>query len=299
MRTIQLLTLWIRKTKNIYTNFFFLTWISSQLLVTTLYAKDSSLLIYADYLFNKGEYYRAISEYQRYLFFDADCITDSIYAITQITKCLYFGKDYESVISYVKQIISDNPKEKVLIENLNRYAGLSYLKLGYPKSAITFFEQNVNEPKSELLIGFSYLCLYEWDLAQKKFESLIHHKDSEISTIAKELTSIAKRGANFSEKKPVIAGILSAFIPGSGYVYTGYYQTAFSSFILNLLLLGSSYELQKNGLRFTGITTFLVSFGWYLGNIYGSITSAIRYNNLNKKKFVDESLKIYMRFVEK
>ena len=288
-----------RKTTNIYTNFFFLTWFTSQLLVTTLFAKDSSILIYADNLFNKGEYYRAISEYQRYLFFDANSITDSLYTITQISKCYYFGKDYEDAISYVERIISTHQKEKALVEELNKYAGLSYLKLGYPKSAILFFKQNEYEPNSEFLLGVSYLYLYEWDLAQKKFELLSNHNDIEISTLSNELTLIAKNGTNLNDKNPMMAGALSTFIPGSGYIYTGNYQTALSSFLLNLLLLGSSYELQKNGFRFTGTTTFLIGFGWYLGNIYGSITSVTRYNNLNRKTFVDESLKIYMSFIEK
>ncbi|MHB2149972.1 hypothetical protein ACX8XP_13010 [Calditrichota bacterium LG25] len=102
--------------------------------------------------------------------------------------------------------------------------------------------------------------------------------------------------AHLNYKNPTIAGILSAFIPGSGYAYTKHYQTAFSSLLLNTILIGTSYEFQRKNFKFASGTTFLIAFGWYLGNILGSYKSAIRYNEKIRREYLDKRLKRYRKY---
>lgn len=273
--------------------------ISYLLLIITvpLFSQENNIKpSFADNLFEKGEYYRAITEYNRFLFNNAQTADDSLYAFLQISKSYYLGKDYENAISSITEITSIlNENNKIIF---NRYLALSYLKLGFPKSAIFILENNTDEPKSKLLLGITHLFLNEWDSAIDIFESLDNNSADEITLLSSELVSISKNGKAIRKKKPVISAILSAIIPGSGYVYTENYQTGISSFLINLLLLGSSYELHKNGFKFTGSTASLVSFGWYLGNVYGSFTSAIKHNKMEQEDFLNDSCKKYIDFIE-
>lgn len=265
----------------------------------SLFAQNNSTTTsFADNLFEKGEFYRAITEYKRFLFDNAQTIEDSLYAFQQISKSYYFGEDYEKAIasiSILSPVLNDNDGL-----SLDKYLALSYLKLGFPKSTILVLVNNANDPKSKLLLGTAYLSLNEWDSARNIFKSLDNNSDSDedVAFLSKELISISKEGEAIRNKNPILSAILSAIIPGSGYVYTENYQTGVSSFLINSLLIGSSYELHKNGFKFTGSTATLISFGWYLGNIYGSFTSAIKNNKTEKGNFVNNSCSKYIEFIE-
>lgn len=215
-----------------------------------------------------------------------------------MAKCYYSGEDYEGAISFIESIRKYFSAKKVIIHDLNWYAGLSYLKMGFSKSALWYFEQDTSLMKSRLLQGIAQLYIYDWAAAYGSFSNSNEDQDQGISDISNELMFIAQKGSQLKLKKPLIAGIFSAIIPGAGYAYAGSYQTALSSLLINTLLLGSSYELHKNGLRFTGATAFVIAFGWYVGNIYGSATTASRYNDSKRKKFVDESLREYQSLMK-
>ncbi len=261
-------------------------------------AQEIPRLTYADHLFTKGKYSKAIEEYERHLFFNPINREDSLYAISQIIKSYYMSEDYKNTLSHIESNMVNIKDEHEYFYSLNNYAGMSYLKLGYPKSAIIYFNQNRNEPQSILLTGIAYIHLHQWNSALKTFDSLLGCEDKAIAGLASKLSQVSKEGKTLKIKKPMIAGALSLFLPGAGYVYTEHYQTALSSLLLNSLLLGTSYELHKNGLKFTGSSAFILSFGWYIGNIYGSVKSAIRYNDLTQKIFIDESLQECTYFIK-
>lgn len=262
-------------------------------------AQEISHLSYADHLFANGKYSKAVEEYERHLFFNAVNREDSLYAASQIVKSYYMSKDYRNTISHIESNIVNIKNDDEYIYSLNNYAGMSYLKLGHPKSAIIYFNQNRKEPQSILLTGIAYIHLHQWNSALETFDSLLGCEDKAIAELASKLSQVSKEGMTLKTKKPLVAGALSLILPGAGYVYTHHYQTALSSILLNSLLLGTSYELHKNGLKFTGSSAFLLSFGWYIGNIYGSVKSAIRYNDLTQKIFIDESLQEYTYFINK
>ncbi|MBU1319434.1 MAG: hypothetical protein KKH67_09605, partial [candidate division Zixibacteria bacterium] len=84
-------------------------------------------------------------------------------------------------------------------------------------------------------------------------------------------------GKNLPYKSPTFAGMLAA-IPGLGYLYDGYPKTALSSFIVNGLFFWGTYQAFDNRDYGLGALMGIFSFGWYTGNIYGSVISASRRN---------------------
>lgn len=271
---------------------FVLSIIISCLAVRSVTAGDVDSIPYADHLFKKGEYYRAISEYERYLFHHVRTREDSNFCHLQIAKSYYFGGDYENAIYYVDRLRM-NPD--IDAPSLNKYAGLSYLKRGYPKLATTYFERCTEDKDRALLIGISFIYQHEWEKAYKHFMLLGQSADTALSFHARSLALISKEGTHVERKNPLLAGFLG-LVPGAGYIYTGMYQTAVSSFVVNSLLLGSSYELYREDLVFPASTVLLVAVGFYVGNMYGSVNAAVKYNNKKQREYIDDSLSQY-RFI--
>jgi tetratricopeptide (TPR) repeat protein len=253
-------------------------------------AQSTLTLPYADHLFQRGEYYRAISVYDQYLFLDARNREDTSYCAIQIMKCYFLGQEYKDAVGFGESYLTSLGVNESTRNELSRYVGLSYLKMGYPKSAMLYFNGTEGIPRLRLLNGICNLYLYEWDKADEQFTHAVNTIDSMTSASGEDLSRIALNGKKLSRRSPVVAGVLSTLLPGAGYAYTGNYQTGFFSLALNALLLGSAYELHRHNLKFSGTFFFLIGFGWYIGNIYGSYTSAVKYNESIRRDYVDESL---------
>ncbi len=89
---------------------------------------------------------------------------------------------------------------------------------------------------------------------------------------------LAETGAALKKKRPFVAGLMSAVIPGAGYAYTGHKQTALSALFVNGLLFYGTYSSIKNKNYGMGALTGVFNLSFYLGNIYGSAKSARRFN---------------------
>ncbi|MGZ3769734.1 MAG: hypothetical protein ACXVCP_07855 [Bdellovibrio sp.] len=105
--------------------------------------------------------------------------------------------------------------------------------------------------------------------------------------VSNQLTSDQKRRVNIwdirnvhfeGEKKPWVAGTLSAVLPGAGQAYVGAWSSAFYSLILNGLFLATTLEFQREGLYAASLTSGLVFSVTYFGGILSSVQSARLYN---------------------
>jgi outer membrane protein assembly factor BamD (BamD/ComL family) len=90
------------------------------------------------------------------------------------------------------------------------------------------------------------------------------------------------------EKSPAIAGAVS-LVPGMGFLYCERYRDAAISFLLNAALIMAAHESFDNGNEALGGVISFVEAGFYSGNVYGSISSAHKYNR-NLRQNALESL---------
>jgi hypothetical protein len=94
-------------------------------------------------------------------------------------------------------------------------------------------------------------------------------------------------------KSPWVAGILSAFLPGSGQIYARAVSDGLTAFGFTAVLGGSAAYMNhletKAGKPHTGsILTGLVALGFYLSGITGSAAAANRYNAYQERQFHNE-----------
>jgi hypothetical protein len=85
-------------------------------------------------------------------------------------------------------------------------------------------------------------------------------------------------------KNPLVAGSLSAVLPGAGQFYNGHYQSAALAFLLNALFLATTLEFEREGLGAAALTSGVLFSVVYVGNIFGAAHGSKGINqNRNRK----------------
>jgi tetratricopeptide (TPR) repeat protein len=247
-------------------------------------AEDVRLFRFANMLEMKGDYERAITEYYRLIFYFPKSPYSKLSA-KSILNCYYKTEQYLSAVRWGMEIL-----EKGLAEDeyeVNLLIGASFLKLENIPRAREYFDvvisgskNNDLKDKSILLKGFSFAIEDRWDEAEKIFTQV--SLDSRFYSNAKRSIEICQRAKRIPKKNPYVAGFLG-IIPGLGYLYSGYKQTAVASFIVNGLLMWGTIKAFKQGNEGLGIMLAFITGGFYSGNIYGSIVTAKRANEEAKK----------------
>ena len=150
------------------------------------------------------------------------------------------------------------------------------------RKSITKFNE-AYKPKIILLNGLTHAKKDNWEGSFYSFEKLSQYKPyQQIADVNKKIT---QKALGFKYKSPKLAGLLSIIL-GLGYAYTGHKQTAVTAFLVNSLIGYATYTNIKNSNYGMGILTGVFNLSFYLGNIYGGIKSAKRYNEKQKNSLI-------------
>ncbi|MBI4822925.1 MAG: membrane protein insertion efficiency factor YidD [Nitrospirae bacterium] len=251
------------------------------------FSEDSRLFQFAQALESEGDYMRALIEYRRLVFY----FPDSPYrkqAMKSILRCYYKAEQYLSATHWGQELLSrgDMVEEE---SEIKFFMGLSFFRLNNHQLARKYFNEIITtekdsfKEKSILLEGLSYAKEEKWEEAEKSFALI--KPDSTFFNNANQSIELSKQGKKLRKKSPTVAGFLS-IIPGLGYLYSGYEQTALASFIVNGLFIWGTIEAFDHHNEGLGIMLGVLSFGWYSGNIYGSVVSAERSNQKSKNELL-------------
>jgi hypothetical protein len=194
--------------------------------------------------------------------------------------------------------------------NNNMKAGLHFSKLFFDphdSASIVFYPEIV---KLRLLSGKPILTDYL--LIDSSIYSLHYNEslllDYMMSGMWKEVhmnahkisvSDLYKFTQNTPDKKqisPFLATTFSTIIPGTGKIYARRWKDGLSSFLFVGLTAFQSYRgFNKSGINSTyGWIMGGLSFGFYLGNIYGSYKAADNYNKTLNEKYLDQVVNYYI-----
>ena len=233
---------------------------------------------------NEREYYRAITEYKRLLilFPGSDRAEDAHF---NIGMSYLKGEEYESAASAFGLLRQKFPEGKHVAQS-HLYEGLSYRKLKrYQEAAAQFdriTETSGNEGEApKALVAKSLIALEANDLDRMKreLERIIReypgHDESHNATRS---LALAQSLDQQPKKSTVLAGSMSAILPGSGYLYAGSYGDGLMAFFVNTLFIAGTVTAVN---QHNYPTAYIVGgFGlpFYIGNIYGSANAARKWN---------------------
>lgn len=244
----------------------------------------SNVKKFGDYLYCREDYLRAINEYNR---FDVLRNEDT----TQFKIVLGYQK-----MGYYKNAI----KEINLIPNGSKFYDISRAEF----FKILFLEKNYDdlrltvsrlreEKKYKYLNEINKLYYFSYLLNDDSLPSKINFVNAFADSEITEVNNFYILKEHPPYKSPLLAGILSAIVPGSGKIYTGNISDGIISFTVSALLgylvyTNFTHKHYFRGWLFTGLGIFFNA-----GNIYGSVASAQLFNAKVNFNFTN-GLNIYL-----
>jgi len=243
---------------------------------------------FAEHYFRAGEYFRAIGEYKRFIYFFPDDQRQEL-AMYKIGLSYFNGEKFQEAIDAFNELLTKFPATSFRTEVRFRISECfiklkDYLKAIGNLNDIAFTAENIDiADQAYYRRGWIYLEMSRWEEAETSFR-LISKKNWDKGRLESLSHEMSKK-KDLKSKSPTAAGIL-AIIPGAGHLYCERYKDAAIAFILNSAMIYAAYEAFDNNLdALGGIITFF-ELGFYSGNIYSAVNCAHKYNrNANKNFF--------------
>ncbi len=247
------------------------------------YYSPENILKFANFLYAQGDYLRAVGEYQRYLFLQPEKSEQIQY---KIAICYRFGGKTEQAIQGFETLLRMSPE--------SQYASRAYYQIGatyflqdqfsesaqFLREALPRITDTQQHAEAEQLIGLSYLMQKQWSEAGEVFKTLQESAVIPIREKAAVYHGYAEKGVGLPTRSPLLAGMLSTILPGSGRLYTGRLGDAVTTLFAVGLTGWQAYDgFHRDGLSSVkGWTLGTLCGIFYVGNIYGSVISARVYN---------------------
>ena len=246
-------------------------------------------LEFADHYYREGEFYRAIGEYNRFLFFfpEDPRIQQAMY---HIGMSYLHGQQYQDGIKIFNRLIHQFPHSSLALK-AHLMVSDCYARLNQSASALTTLHNLLMQSHDEQIrdetnyrIGWIHLEMASWDKARSYFDniSMSNRKNYQMDQLLNEL----EESKHLKTKNPHLAGLLS-LLPGFGYAYLERYSDALTALLVNGGLMYAAYSaFDSDNPALGGVITF-VGFGFYSGNIFGSVSGAYKYNRNQTGYFMD------------
>ncbi|GBC64055.1 hypothetical protein DENIS_5056 [Desulfonema ishimotonii] len=250
---------------------------------------------FAEHYFSAGEYEKAVAEYERFIhFFPDDARVGQ--AMYQIGLAHFKAKKYQKAVDALMTLTDriGQPGHQPASDTVYAACYLisaCYEKMGTPGQSIVNLRNLIvvtDDPQvrdeSHYRVGWIFLEAGEWENAMSAFGQI--RQENQEKYRLKQLEAELNRIGEIPRKSPELAGALS-IIPGAGYLYCGRYYDALTALILNGGLMIGAYKAFDNDNPALGSLAAIVGIGFYSGSIYGSVSSAHKYNQDSTRRFID------------
>lgn len=246
---------------------------------------ESDQLSFADSLVAEEDYYRAITEYKRFLHYSPND-PHAAYAQLAVAKCLLAGQRWQQAdlaLEKVWETYPDSPEAEMAVQ---LFADAAYDRGDYAaaQSRYTKLKSDGTSQRNEMAeykIGLSQLQQNKPAEAGASFSRLP-------PPLKQQLTSALDDYQRLPEKSPQLAGALAAILPGAGQLYTERPRQAGVAFALNTAFIYGAIEAFDNeNYAVAGILS-LFEIGWYGGNIYNAMNNAHKFNRSQQDQFLQK-----------
>jgi tetratricopeptide (TPR) repeat protein len=254
-------------------------------------AADEALLLTGDVQMRlgdafmaEGEYYRAITEYKKYLIlFPGGSQADA--ALFKSGMASYSGMEYESAAETFASLRARFPASPLAAESAY-FEGLCHARLSrFDKAAAAFGKAAAQDPASDAAskarLGRAMAEFDGGDLAETRRDltRILDDFPREVrADNVRTALSLLPPTDELPRKSPVTAGILSALLPGSGHMYAGHYGDGATALLLNgLFIAGTVVAIQQENYALAGVVG-VIGLPFYAGNIYGAANAATKWN---------------------
>jgi len=240
-------------------------------------------LAYGDHLFNDGDYYRAVSEYRRFLYLSRGIGPAAQRAAMAIGEAYLRGRQFDAAAAQFESVAGRTPAGALRTVALLS-AGRAHLLGDRMLLAATRLVEardaagadRALADEASYLLGWARAGQKDWDGARSAFAAVAAHGGAHQAAAAQAVTQLDKR-TTLEEKNPLIAGGLSC-LPGLGHMYLGQWSVGVAALLWNALFVAATgYSLYSQE---WGVAAVLGVFelSWYAGTMFGALNGAFRYN---------------------
>lgn len=235
---------------------------------------------FADSLFDRGDYYRAIGEYERALFL-APTAAEAPRWNLQIGEAYRKGEQFVDAARTFERLARELPESS---RPLALYrAAKAHLDAGALESAVArareaadaFRDDPSRAREARYIEGWALLRSERDAEAEKAFAAA---KGGDTAGLgAEKLLKVMPQLADIPSKSPTLAGVLG-LIPGAGHLYLGDPQTAVSALVWNGIFIWALVDkIRARDWSLVAVLSIFESM-WYGGSILGAVSGAHRYN---------------------
>ncbi len=266
-----------------------------------LCAEDGAVLLtgdiqlkIADAFMEEGEYYRAVTEYKKFLILFPDS-SRADYAAFSIGLAHFKGEEFGTAARNFSALRQKFPSGRYAVEAAY-LEGVSHWRQKNYGAARATLEALADEhpaavyaPPSLLVIGLMALEEDKAEQGRRALQRVLdRYPEYAGRESVREAAALIDRYQDLPEKSPVLAGILSAVLPGSGYIYAEHYGDGITAFLVNgLFIAGTAAAIHQENYAVAGIVGG-VGVPFYLGNIYGSANAARKWNRRIRNEITRE-----------
>lgn len=251
--------------------------------------KATRLYLFAEELYQTGQYYRALTEYQRFgSYYPGHEMKENV--TFKIGLCYFRGGKYNEGALAFDEMNRQYPDTTLGLEAL-LLSGECYRKQGLMSVAMEKFrqlaERSIKEEatvKAVYSMGLIYSENFQLAKAQERFQRL--GENPSYVELSKKLLEDIDKHRKAKKKSPVAAGIL-AIVPGLGHLYCERPGDAMVSFLVNGLFTWGAVESFRQNQNVVGGILAFFELGWYMGNIHSAVGGAYKYNRYQDKMFLD------------
>jgi len=281
----------------IFNNFFQISVIL--LYITFAPSSDLSLNI-AERFFNLGDYYIAITEYERFIFFNSDTNNENIsYAYYKIGLAYRNQQKWnECIDAFQKSIqtaLAESTRDErkidlaVALISSGDYNGAEFLLIKLEM----FSQVQEIKLKAAFFRAISSLYSFKWKQAKEAFSFCFPYIQSESQKKLKQVYSLIANAEHVKYRSPQLAKIFSTILPGSGQIYAGNWANGINALLINIATGYLFINDILNRQYFNAIFNTLFIFErFYSGNRFNAEESAKKHNYQINKSFLDRILKI-------
>jgi len=232
-------------------------------------------LSFARHLETQNDYYRAITEYKRQMFLSPDLPTQRK-CYLGLARSYFAGKKWLALEQTCAQARSLKGYQLNEQDALKAVHALALWNLGHNKKAYDLVQGITNNNNNTLqLKAWTAFSSGQQQEAEIYFTQAGQNQNA---------TNV--KNYHYKEKSPLLAGTLSALIPGAGQYYTGNNSAALGAFFVNALLIASTIEAFDEDQEILGTGLGLLALGFYSGNIYGAINFAHKHNQVSREDWL-------------
>ncbi len=260
----------------------------------TVSASDPALEL-GDHLFALGDYDAAITEYKRFLFFNADDprVDEVQFKIGLAYRAQkWWMEAAEAMIAAIQR----TTETELQVERRVELAVTLIASGAYDLALVELIKVDMQSQSAQLrqrarfLRGVAYLYQFKWEQAQSVFQAYFDEIPNAAGT-ATEIDLLFLDALNRSQKSEKAARLLSTFLPGLGQTYAGDWKNGVNALLLNgalgYITLDAAIERDYDDAL---LSFFFLFYRYYSGNRYRAAEAAQTFNDRENRRHVEKIL---------